>query len=40
MGISQEIAEWVYFIATVNKSMTAQDIIIDNGELNNYHFIW
>lgn len=36
----QEIAEWVYFIAVVNKSMTAQDVIIDNGELNNYHFIW
>lgn len=36
----EEIAEWVYFVAMVNKSMTAQDIIIDNGEMNNYHFIW
>lgn len=36
----QEIAEWVYFIAVVNKSMTAQDVIIDNGELNNYNFVW
>lgn len=35
-----EIADWVYFVAVVNKSMTAQDIIIDNGEMNNYHFIW
>lgn len=36
----EEIAEWVYFIAVVNKSMTAQDIIIDNGEMYNYNFIW
>ena len=36
----QEIAEWVYFIAIVNKSMTAQDIIIDNGELANFNFVW
>ena len=35
-----EIADWVYFVAAENKSMTAQDIIIDNGEMNNYHFIW
>ena len=35
-----EIAEWVYFIAVVNKSMTAQDIIIDNGESARANFIW
>lgn len=37
---AEEIAEWIYFIAVVNKSMTAQDIIIDNGELSNANFVW
>ena len=37
---AEEIAEWIYFIAVVNKSMTAQDIIIDNGELANANFVW
>ena len=35
----EEIAQWIYFIAVVNKSMTAQDIIIDNGETAKYNFI-
>ena len=35
-----EIAEWTYFVAVVNKSMTAQDIIIDNGESSKANFIW
>lgn len=37
---SWEIADWVYFVAMVNKSMTAQDIIIDNGELAKFNFVW
>lgn len=37
---SREAAEWVYFIARVNKSMTGQDIIIDNGEVLNHRFVW
>ncbi len=37
---AEEIAEWVYFVAVVNKSMTAQDIIIDNGEISKFNFIW
>lgn len=37
---ASEIAEWIYFIAIVNKSMTAQDILIDNGEMANQKFIW
>ena len=37
---AEEIAEWIYFVAVVNKSMTAQDIIIDNGELSKANFIW
>lgn len=36
----QEIAEWVYFVAVINKSMTGQDIIIDNGETTKANFIW
>ena len=37
----EEVAEWIYFITVTNKSMTAQDIVIDNGEkdLNNT-FVW
>ena len=37
---AEEIAEWTYFVAVVNKSMTAQDIIIDNGESARAHFVW
>lgn len=36
---AKEIAEWIYFICVVNKSMTAQDIIIDNGETAKFNFI-
>lgn len=36
----EEIAEWAYFIAAVNKSMTAQDILVDNGEDAMRHFVW
>lgn len=36
----EEIAEWAYFITVVNRSMTAQDILIDNGEEAKAKFIW
>lgn len=36
----QEIAQWAYFVTMVNKSMTAQDILIDNGEAAKSNFIW
>ena len=36
----EECAEWVYFLTVVNKSCTAQDIVVDNGELYNHTFIW
>lgn len=36
----EEIAEWIYFVAVVNKSMTAQDILIDNGEQAKANFVW
>ena len=36
-----EVSEWMYFLTVVNKSLTGQDILIDNGEndLNNT-FVW
>ncbi len=36
----EEIAEWAYFVCVINKSMTAQDILIDNGEIAKATFIW
>lgn len=36
-----EVCDWVYFLLVVNKSMSGQDILIDNGEYNlNSTFIW
>ena len=35
-----EVAEWAYFMTVVNRSMTAQDILVDNGEAAKFHFIW
>ncbi len=37
---AEEIAEWAYFVTAVNKSMTAQDVLIDNGEAAKSNFIW
>ena len=36
----EEIAELTYYLAVVNKSMTGQDILIDNGEALKSNFIW
>ena len=35
-----EAAQWIYFVSVLNKSMTGQDIIIDNGEIINHQFVW
>lgn len=36
-----EVCDWVYFLTITNKSMSGQDILIDNGELNlNSTFVW
>ena len=36
-----EVAEWVYFLTVVNKSMSGEDLLIDNGEYKlNSSFIW
>ena len=37
---AEEIAEWAYFLTAVNRSMTAQDLLIDNGEQAKAEFIW
>jgi 3-oxoacyl-[acyl-carrier protein] reductase len=37
---AEEIAEWAYFVTVQNRSMTAQDILIDNGEAAKSNFIW
>ena len=37
---AEEIAEWAYFLTAVNRSMTAQDLLIDNGEDAKANFIW
>lgn len=36
----EEIADWAYFVTVVNRSMTAQDILIDNGEDAKANFVW
>ena len=36
----KECAEWIYFVSSINKSMTAQEILIDNGEMAKSNFIW
>lgn len=36
----QEIAEFAFFMTVINKSMTAQDILVDNGEANKFNFVW
>ena len=35
-----EIAEWVYFVAVVNRFMTGQNLLIDGGEAGASNFIW
>lgn len=37
---ANEIAQWIYFITVVNKSATAQDFLVDNGEMAKSNFIW
>ena len=37
---AEEIAQWAYFLAVINKSMTGEDLLIDNGEALKSNFIW
>lgn len=36
----EEMADWTYFLAVINKSMTAQDVLVDNGEMAKSNFVW
>ncbi len=37
----EEIASWIYFLSVVNKSMSGEDILVDNGEAHlSSHFVW
>lgn len=35
-----ECAQWIYFVSVVNRSMSGQDIVIDNLETLNHQFVW
>lgn len=37
---AEEIAEWIHFLTVVNRSMTGQDVLVDNGEAINFRFVW
>ena len=36
----EEIAEWAFFLTVVNKSMTGEDVLVDNGEMLKSNFVW
>ncbi|MBR1746810.1 MAG: SDR family oxidoreductase [Clostridia bacterium] len=36
----EEIAEWAYFLTVKNRSMTGEDILVDNGEQLKSNFVW
>jgi len=37
---AEEIAEFIYFIAVINRSMTGEDIFVDNGEALKSNCVW
>ena len=36
----EEIADLAWYLTAVNRSITGEDILIDNGEMLKSHFIW
>ena len=36
----EEIAELAYYLTVVNRSMTGEDLLVDNGEMLKSNFIW
>ena len=36
----EEIADLAYYLTVTNRSITGEDILIDNGEMLKSHFIW
>ncbi len=39
-AMTEEIAEWAYFLTVTNKFCTGQNILVDGGEAINYNFVW
>ncbi len=39
-ALAEEIADLSYYLTNINKSMTGQDLLIDNGEQLKSNFIW
>ena len=37
---AEEVAELAYYLTVVNRSMTGEDLLIDNGEMLKSNFIW
>ena len=37
---AEEVAELAYYLTAVNRSITGEDILMDNGEMLKSHFIW
>ena len=37
---AEEIAEWIYFVAVINRFMTGQNLLIDGGEAGRAEFVW
>ena len=37
---AEEIADLAYYLTAVNRSITGEDILIDNGEMLKSNFIW
>ena len=37
---TEEIAELAYYLTAVNRSITGEDILVDNGEMLKSNFIW
>ena len=36
----EEIAELAYYLTVINRSMTGEDLLVDNGEMLKSNFIW
>ena len=36
----EEIADLAWYLTMVNRSMTGEDLLIDNGEMLKSNFIW
>lgn len=37
---ASEVAELAYFLTAINRSMTGEDVLMDNGEMLKSNFIW